>query len=546
MQSVAHRIAALARSRPDAVAYLGGGSPLSWSEYDAASHAFALLLRERLAAERGDRVAILLPDGPGVHVALVGCERAGLVAVGIGPRAGLREIRHLISLSGARCLIARAEHQGHDMAEVVAGWRAEGLALDHHIELDVELRLGARLRVDGSPFELTTRTGSQGGDGSPRLGPDDSLQPDDSLEPDEVFLINSTSGTTGMPKCVIHDQARWHAFHALAVRHGRLSSDDVFMSVVPAPFGFGIWTSHVTPTLLGVPTVVMPRFDAGEALDLIERHRVSVLAAVSTQFILMLEAADTRARDLSSLRILFTGGEAVPYARAAAFEEATGAAVLQFYGSNETGAVSGTSVDDSREQRLRTAGRPIPEMNVRLFDESGADVTHTGAGQPGCRGPTLSRGYFGAGDDVARANAALLRPDGWMLLGDRVEIDAEGYLRVVGRIDDFIIRGGKNISGPGVEEQVASHPAVALAAAVAMPDPIFGERVCVYVELRPGFDGLELADLTRHLAERDVSKETWPERIVVLDELPRGSGGKIAKQVLRDDIRRRIESEATS
>jgi acyl-CoA synthetase len=535
MQSVARRIAALARSRPDAVAYLGGGPPLGWSEYDAATHALAVLLRKRLAAERGDRIAILLPDGPGVHVALVGCERAGLVAVGIGPRAGLREIRHLIGLSGARCLIGRAEHQGHRMAEIVAGWRAEGLGLDHHIEIDAELRLGTRLRVDGTPFDLTAGNTSEGGEMS--------LQLDESLQPDEVFLINSTSGTTGMPKCVIHDQARWHAFHALAVRHGRLSSDDVFMSVVPAPFGFGIWTSHVTPTLLGVPTVVMPRFDAGEALDLIERHRVSVLAAVSTQFILMLEAADTRPRDLSSLRILFTGGEAVPYARAAAFEEATGAAVLQFYGSNETGAVSGTSVDDSRDKRLRTAGRPIPEMHVRLFDESGADVTRTGAGQPGCRGPTLSRGYFGAGDEVARANAALLRPDGWMLLGDRVVIDAEGYLRVVGRIDDFIIRGGKNISGPGVEEQVASHPAVALAAAVAMPDPIFGERVCVYVELRPGFDALELGDLTRHLADREVSKETWPERIVVLDELPRGSGGKIAKQVLRDDIRRRLASE---
>lgn len=529
MESLGRRIAILAHQRPDAIAYHGGESPLDWSGYDAAATAFGALLLAQLEPVRGDRVAILLPDGPGVHVALLGCERAGVVAVGIGPRAGLREIEHLIRLSGARCLVGREEHQERRMSEVVAGWRAAGLALTDHIEVDGELRLGARLRVAGSNFVL-------GASASP-------LPPDRALRPDEIFLINSTSGTTGMPKCVIHDQARWHAFHRFAVRNGRLSADDVFMSLVPAPFGFGIWTSHVTPSLLGVPTVVMPRFDAREALDLIERHRVSVLAAVSTQFILMLEAADTRRRDLSSLRILFTGGEAVPYARAAAFEEATGASVLQFYGSNETGAVSGTSVDDSRDKRLRTAGRPIPEMHVRLFDESGRDVTHTGAGQPGCKGPTLSRGYYGSSGEVARANAALLRPDGWMLLGDRVEIDADGYLSVVGRIDDFIIRGGKNISGPGVEEQVATHPAVALVAAVAMPDPIFGERVCVYVELRPGFEGLELADLTRHLAEREVSKESWPERIIVVDELPRGSGGKIAKQSLRDDIRRRLEIE---
>jgi acyl-CoA synthetase len=315
------------------------------------------------------------------------------------------------------------------------------------------------------------------------------------------------------------------------------------MSVVPAPFGFGIWTAHVTPTLLGVPTVVAPRFDAAEALALIERHRVTVLAAVSTQFIMMLNAPAIERHDLSSLRVLFTGGEAVPYERAAEFEERTGACVLQFYGSNETGAVSGTSLRDTRERRLRSAGRVIPEMKVRLFDEAGRDVTSSGRGQPACKGPTLSRGYFGDDPSVTEANEALIRDDGWMLLGDLVTIDDEGYLEVIGRTDDFIIRGGKNISARSVEEQVATHPDVALAAAVAMPDPVFGERVCVYVELRPGRAELTLDSLVAHLRERNASKETLPERLVLLDELPRASGGKVTKQWLRDDIRRRLESE---
>ena len=201
---------------------------------------------------------------------------------------------------------------------------------------------------------------------------------------------------------------------------------------------------------------------------------------------------------------MFTGGEAVPYERAAEFEERTGACVLQFYGSNETGAVSRTTLRDPREKRLRTAGRLIPEMKVRLFDEGGNDVTASGRGQPGCKGPTLCGGYYD--DEVA--NAKLIREDGWMLLGDLVRIDDDGYLRVIGRTDDFIIRGGKNISGPGVEQQVATHPAVALAAAVAMPDPVFGERVCVYVELRPEVSHLE--ELVADLASRGVSKEMFP------------------------------------
>ncbi|MDG2334832.1 MAG: class I adenylate-forming enzyme family protein [Myxococcota bacterium] len=517
----------LALERPNDAAYWGPGPALSWRDYAAAGDRVARCLVEALELPRGERVAVLLPDGPGVHIALLGCEKAGIVAVGIGPRAGRREIEHLLGLTRARVLISRASHDNLDMAELVRSLAADGLPLTHHLEAEGELGVGDSLKVNGqrAPEAL-------GG-----------VETERAITAQELFLLNSTSGTTGMPKCVTHDQARWQAFHALAVEAGHLSPDDVFMSVVPAPFGFGIWTSHFTPTLLGAPCVVMPRFDAGEALALIERHRVSVLAAVSTQFIMMLEAAEGNSHDLDSLRVLFTGGEAVPYERAAAFEERTGARVLQFYGSNETGAVSGTRLEDSRDKRLRTAGRPIPAMNVRLFDEAGEDVTASRQGRPGCKGPTLSKGYYGDAQAVAEANAELIRADGWMMLGDQVSLDEDGYLVVGGRLDDFIIRGGKNISGPAVEEQVAEHPAVALAAAVAMPDPVFGERVCVYVELREGYADLELAELVAYLRGRAVSKETLPERLMVTPALPRGSGGKVAKQALRDDIRQRLADE---
>jgi acyl-CoA synthetase len=459
-----------------------------------------------------------------VHVAFAGIEKAGLVIVGIGHRAGFRELAHLLSLTGARCLISRAEHQGERMSAWLQQRRAGGLALEHHLVVEGELREGEPIEVQ--PAILNADASSHVSLDGRRLGPTD------------LFLLNSTSGTTGMPKCVKHDQARWQAFHRFAVEAGALTDSDVFMSVVSSPFGFGIWTAHVTPTLLGVPTVLCPNFTPEEAIELIEQHRVTVLAAVSTQFIMMLGSRALERADLGSLRVLFTGGEAVPYERAVGFEEKTGARVLQFYGSNEVGAVSRTTIADSRERRLRTAGRVIPEMNVRLFDEAGQDVTAAGRGQPGCRGPTLSGGYYGN----EQANKQLYTDDGWMLLGDLVTIDDEGYLSVVGRTDDFIIRGGKNISAPGVEEAVATHPDVVLAAAVAMPDEVFGERVCVYAELRPGAS-LSLDELVTHLASRGVSKETFPERLIVLAELPRSSGGKLAKRELRDDIEARLARE---
>ena len=126
-----------------------------------------------------------------------------------------------------------------------------------------------------------------------------------------------------------------------------------------------------------------------------------------------------------------------------------------------------------------------------------------------------------------------------MLTGDVVTLDESGVLQVVGRKADFIIRGGKNVSAPVVEDAVSGHPAVALAAAVAMPDPIFGERVCVYAELRPGH-ALALEDLVAHLVAQGVAVEYLPERLVVVDALPRSSGGKIAKGELRADIARRV------
>jgi acyl-CoA synthetase len=465
--TIAELVARHAAEDPDGLAYATENERLTWQGYDRWSDQLAGDLVAR-GFHPGDRVAVQMADGPGVHAAFVACEKAGLIVVGIGGRAGPREVDHLMTRTGACHLVTEVGDAATGPAPPRSRW----------------------------------------------------------LAADDVFLLNSTSGTTGMPKVVVHDQQRWFAFHELAVDAGELAADDVFMSLVSAPFGFGIWTSHVTPTVLGAPCIVSSRFDAATAIDLIEQHRVTVLAAVSTQFLMLLESPAFREEAFTSLRVMFTGGEAVPERRAAEFEERTSSLVLQFYGSNETGALSRTTTKDDREHRLRTAGRVIESMDVRLF----------GDGQPGCKGPLLSRGYL---DDPA-ANAELYTPDGWMLTGDIVRIDDDGYLTVVGRASDFIIRGGKNVSSAHVEHEVGSHPAVALVAVVAAPDDLFGERVCAYVVLRPGQAELTLDELTAHLAEQGVSKESWPEHLVVVHDLPRASGGKIAKGELREDIKRRL------
>jgi acyl-CoA synthetase len=477
----------------------------SWRQYDQLSDAIALRLRAARLTP-GEHVGLLLPDGIILHAAMMGAEKAGLVAVGLGARTGMREAAHLLAKGDAHALVSLAAHRGDEMQ---AGflWLAERVPdLRAHILLP-DAPEAMLQDPPGEPLPL-------------------------SIKPGDLFLLNSTSGTTGMPKCVMHDQLRWFAFHEVARAGGELGNRDIMMSCAPSPFGFGLWTSHVTPLLLGIPVIVFPQFDADTAIAMIERYHVTVMAAVTTQLTMMLNSPQFANTDLNALRVVFSGGEAIPPERARAFETQSGAKVLNFYGSNETGGLSCTTVHDPQEKRVTTAGRLIAIMNVRLFDEAGRDVTAGGRGRPAGKGPLLSRGYYA--DDTA--NSRLFTPDGWMLMDDFVEMDDQGYLHVIGRTGDFVLRGGKNVSCAAVEELASKHPAVHLAAAMAAPDPKFGERVALFVTLRPGWTELTLQDMVSHFRAHRTSPEIWPELMQVLPDMPRSAGDKIAKHELRREV----------
>ncbi len=502
-----------ALERPNQTAFTSPHGRLTWAEYDALSDRLARTLAALELGSEG-RVAVRLPDGPSYHVAQMACEKAGLVAVGLPARAGEREVDHLLSKTAAAALVSHHEHRGQLMSELVA--RVPSVS-EHVVvpvfesrDSDSVLVNGQEISGDLDAVDLSGRN----------------------LGTDALWLINSTSGTTGLPKCVLHHQNRQHYFSQLAIENGALTGDEVIMSIVPTPYGFGQWSAHFVPMYLGVATVLVDRFDAAETLRLMERERVTTLCAVTTQFRLLLADPLCTEVDLSSLRIMFTGGEPVTYAAAQRFEEVTGAVILNIYGSNEAGFVSGTRIDDPKERRLRTAGRVPVGTELRLYDDFG-EPTH-GRGQAGSRGPSTGYGYL----DDAEANAELFTDDGFVMQADIVELDEQGYVRVVGRKSDLIIRGGKNISAAEVEEESSAHPRVALACAVPIPDPMFGERVCVFVELSDREAPFELSDLTAFMNSRGVSKELWPERLEVLDELPRSAGGKVAKTELKQHAAR--------
>lgn len=509
--SISEMVRHWALTTPDAVAFVSPGTRVTWAEYDAAADRVASALA--VLPDEHAPVALYLPDTMVFHAALCGAYRAGRIAVGIGSRSGIKELAHLMGRAGCRTLITTGTLRGQDNSGLVdelsarAGIPDNVVFLDERGGVDVQVAdgSGARRRVPVSARRFAAT--------SPQFSISD------------VSMLNSTSGTTGLPKLVTQTEERWIAFSRVAAAAGRIGRSDVFFGAVPAPFGFGLWTSHFLPALLGAPNVVMERFHVDTMIDLLVSERVTVLNCVSTQFKMLLRSEHGRTADLGALRAMFTGGEAVPYSEALAFEERTGAAVLQFYGSNETGAVSVTTVDDDPETRLRTCGHVIDNMRVRVFDDAGAEVHgDLRRGQPGVNGPLMCHGYWDDDD----ANRELYTDDGWMLLGDIVEIDRENRVRVVGRKADIIIRGGKNISAVEVEEFVRAHPDVVLVSVVGVDDELFGEKVCAVVVTKDG-SALPTAELTGWLAANGVTREYLPEHVVTVDQLPMAPGGKVAK-----------------
>ncbi|GBG38783.1 hypothetical protein NJB14197_42590 [Mycobacterium montefiorense] len=226
------------------------GISLTWREFDAAATSLANQLAG-LGIGRGDRVAVWHGDSTAIHVLFVAIERCGAVVVGIGARAGTREVGALLRNAEPKILISDPMHR--DVA--------------------------ARAAAESSVRMLALGQGA----GLPRLDsdvPSKAVAAESRLGADDVFLINSTSGTTGLPKCVVHTQNRWHYFHQKAVANALLTSDDVFLPVIPTPFGFGIWTSHTTPIYLGASSVILQRFTTHAACEAIARHKVTVLYCV--------------------------------------------------------------------------------------------------------------------------------------------------------------------------------------------------------------------------------------------------------------------------
>jgi cyclohexanecarboxylate-CoA ligase len=340
------------------------------------------------------------------------------------------------------------------------------------------------------------------------------------LRPGDVAVVLFTSGSTGTPKAVLHTHRglSWKA-SLMARVHGLGRADGVLM---PAPMAHisGLLNGVLVPGASGMRAVLVRRFDPAEALRLVERDHISFLAGPPTFFVAMAGVIrEGRPTDVSSIRLVSSGGASVTPAFVEETARTFDCRVKRTYGSTEAPTVTTSTDEDPFEKARDTDGRAVGLVELRVVDtETGAVLDAGRRGELWVRGPEMFAGYA----DQAQTKAVIAR-GGWFRTGDLARVDTEGWLCIVGRLKDVIIRGGENISASEVEAALEAHPAIRQAVVVGYPDPLMGERVAAFVVATEPFD---LPECLRWFSSRGMAKFKTPERVERLDELPLLGSGK--------------------
>ncbi|KRA39345.1 MULTISPECIES: class I adenylate-forming enzyme family protein [unclassified Nocardioides] len=345
------------------------------------------------------------------------------------------------------------------------------------------------------------------------------------LDDAALALLIYTSGTTGVPKGVMLDHANLRAMVEMGRQGLGVGPEDRCLLILPLFHVNGIVVSVLLPLATGASVVIASRFKPHTFFDLVETERPTYFSAVPTIYaILAARPADERP-DTSSVRFAVCGAAPASAELLERFEDRFGFPLIEGYGLSE--ATCGSTINPvDGPRRVGTVGLPFPGQEVRILDARGAEVPAGTAGEVAVRGANVMRGYLGRPDETAKVIV-----DGWLHTGDVGQLDADGYLTLVGRSKDMIIRGGENIYPKEIEDVLAAHPSVLEAAVIGVPDPVWGEVVVAYVEVAPGH-AVDTDLLKQHCAA-ELSGYKRPVAFHVLDALPRNAVGKIAKPVLR-------------
>jgi fatty-acyl-CoA synthase len=500
----------VAAEHPDRIALVDAGPDpaqrRSWTYAEllaiAERVARALLVRFR----PGERVAIWAPNCAEWVLLQQGASLAGLVLVTVNPANRQLELDHILQRSRAVGIFHAPEHRGFDMAAAVQAARAGAQELREAVDL-----------TGWAEFLATS---------------DDSIALP-AIDPGDPAQIQYTSGTTGFPKgALLHHRGILNASRFVA-RGAGVTDGAVWINAMPMfHIGGGALTEIGTFAFRGT-YVLMPAFDAELLLELIETYRGTITLVVPTMLSALLSHPDVGKRDTRSLSSIMSGASFVPAELVTRAKAAFGCQFSIVFGQTELhGVVSQTHLDDTAEDQSRTIGRPLPLVEVKIADpESGATVPVGTRGEICARGYQTMLEYFEEPDQTELT----LSKDGWLRTGDLASMDHRGYLTITGRLKDMIIRGGENIYPREIEDVLDSHPGVASAIVVGVPDETWGEQVGAVIvptdpQAPPGPETL------RAYCRERLAGFKAPSFWYFVDSLPTTATGKTQKYIVRDRI----------
>ncbi|MGB0872624.1 MAG: long-chain-fatty-acid--CoA ligase [Solirubrobacterales bacterium] len=491
MANLAENLAATSAAHPESVAFKLDDIELTFAQLDGASSLLAGHLKEQ-GIEPGDRVGLMVPNVPYFPVIYYGILKAGGVVVPMNVLLKGREVEFYLSDPNAKALYA-----WHDFGE-----DAEIGAENTDAELtlvkpgDFEALLGAATPIDG----IVDR------------------------DPSDTAVILYTSGTTGTPKGAELTHSNLMSNVVTNCEMFEFAAGDVIFGGLPLFHSFGQTCAMNAGVKAGATVTMLPRFEPGKALEIIERDKVTTFMGVPTMYVAMLHHPSIGEIDSSSIKFGVSGGASLPVEVLQGVESAFGCKLLEGYGLSETSPVASFN-QPKNPSKPGSIGTPIDGVEMKLVDDDANDIADDpdAVGEIAIKGPNVMKGYWRRDD----ATAEVMRGD-WFLSGDMAKKDDDGYYFIVDRKKELIIRGGYNVYPREIEEVLYEHPAIMEAAVIGVPDEVHGEEVAAAIAFKP--DQSATTEEIQDFVKERVAAYKYPRHIWIVDELPKTATGKILKR----------------
>ena len=504
---------AQALAGPDRPFLIFDGRRWTYREADEAVDALAGGLA-RMGLHEGDRLAILLPNRPEFVLSLLAASRAGVITVPISVRRSPGEVLDRLHKTTPGAIVLMADPDAYHGVDQLSALMEGRPALPDQCQVIALESAPAGVRTWKELFNEGVRP--------PQVSP----------RPDSAAVIVHTLGSSGQPRGAMLSHAALLRNAAGLAAALEATADDVFLGAVPFSNAFGLTPTILACATAGASLVCLPQFHPFDALALIEEHRVSIHHGVPTMFSLELNHPSFSPSVCASLRTGIMSGAACPPDLVRRVRQEMGMNLLLAYGLTEASpSVTITRLDDGPVTASETAGRPMEGVELKVIDDAGKSLPAGEEGELCVRGYNVMLGYW----NDPEATRQVVDPEGWLHTGDLVSLDPDGPVRILGRKDEVINRGGFKIYPGPLEMTLRSYPGVKEAAVVGIPDTIYGELLCACIVPVPG-ESPRLESLLDFAAEH-LPTYAVPDRLLFLDTLPRTPSGVLWREYLRERVR---------